>query len=192
MCRRLIRRLRLCVYYRLQLVAMWKRKFDWLNAPCSPVHFICGTSLTPSKLESSNMWARYVINVAKQNMLNTFCHIYSSYEGGYSKLSHLRLNTAETKVCWHLTSTDCCTFCGFPAVVFTCNFLISFLRSASYFSFWLALAALWSCREERTQWVWQSGGGQMGRVSSREPFCSFKNRPVKLAGGLLLTPVTFV
>lgn len=26
----------------------------------------------------------------------------------------------------------------------TCNFLISFLRSASYFSFWFALAALWS------------------------------------------------
>ena len=27
----------------------------------------------------------------------------------------------------------------------TCSFLISFLRSASYFSFWLALAALCSC-----------------------------------------------
>lgn len=26
----------------------------------------------------------------------------------------------------------------------TCSFLISFLRSASYFSFWFALAALWS------------------------------------------------
>lgn len=34
----------------------------------------------------------------------------------------------------------------------TCNFFISFLRSASYFSFWLAFAALWTCtgrREER-------------------------------------------
>lgn len=31
----------------------------------------------------------------------------------------------------------------------TCSFLISFFRSASYFSFWLALAALWSCGGSR-------------------------------------------
>lgn len=41
---------------------------------------------------------------------------------------------------------------------FTCSFLISFLRSASYFSFWFVFAALWSCRGERrgSDGVWGS------------------------------------
>lgn len=40
----------------------------------------------------------------------------------------------------------------------TCSFLISFLRSASYFSFWLALAALWSCREIETEGASKTAG----------------------------------
>lgn len=32
--------------------------------------------------------------------------------------------------------------------ILTCNFLISFLRSDSYFSFWFAFAALWSWKGE--------------------------------------------
>lgn len=44
--------------------------------------------------------------------------------------------------------------------VFTCSFLISFLRSASYFSFWFAFAALWSCEEKETEGQISSGPKQ--------------------------------
>lgn len=45
--------------------------------------------------------------------------------------------------CWFSVFTGC--------LLFTWSFLISFLRSASYFSFWFALAALWSCRNKHSK-----------------------------------------
>lgn len=46
------------------------------------------------------------------------------------------------------------------------SFLISFFRSASYFSFWLTLAALWAAgrRECRRQWFWLPDGPLQGKT----------------------------
>lgn len=43
------------------------------------------------------------------------------------------------------------TFIFWFPLFLTCSFLISFLRSASYFSFWFVLAALWSCKKRERQ-----------------------------------------
>lgn len=88
--------------------------------------------------------------------------------------------------------------------VFTCSFLISFLRSASYFSFWFALAALWSCgwntqrvtrvrsttiqsmlsfwkrSAQKIQTWWLIMQSEKSFTSLSNLFCSFWDNPINL------------
>lgn len=75
--------------------------------------------------------------------------------------NYLMLDTSTLKLYWfnqvcgspeHLKQpVSGKTFIFWFPLFLTCSFLISFLRSASYFSFWFVLAALWSCKKRERQ-----------------------------------------
>ena len=109
------------------------------------VQSVWGTKSVASKIPDE---------VTTQRMTNHVNVRYKSYCSicrliWLSWFTYLTKSNSGMTVASLITSTMALTDiynCKLPHNELTCSFLISFLRSASYFSFWLLLAALCTCK----------------------------------------------